>query len=107
MNYPGQGLSGRYVIVQMDNGNLPLNLRKVTAYGIVGAWNVCEMQETGTGKKMAFNWLEHEYVNVTRENYPSTSYIRNGQTSRLNNYDDEDKVTDVSAVKLADFCPVK
>ena len=56
---------------------------------------------------MAFNWLEHEYVNVTRENYPSTSYIRNGQTSRLNNYDDEDKVTDVRAVKLADFCPVK
>ena len=54
MNYPGQGLSGRYIIVQMDNGNLPLNLREVTAYGIVGAWNVCEMQETGTGKNLAF-----------------------------------------------------
>ena len=40
MNYPGQGLSGRYVIVQMDNGNLPLNLREVTAYDIVGAWEV-------------------------------------------------------------------
>ena len=35
--YSGPGLSGRYVIVQMDNGNLPLNLREVTAYGIVGA----------------------------------------------------------------------
>jgi len=33
----GPGLSGRYVIVQMDNGNLPLNLREVTAYGKVGA----------------------------------------------------------------------
>ena len=67
MNYPGQGLSGRYVIVQMDNGNLPLNLREVTAYGIVGAWNVCELQETWTGKNLALNWLEHEYVNMWRE----------------------------------------
>ena len=37
LKYSGPGLSGRYVIVQMDNGNLPLNLREVTAYGIVGA----------------------------------------------------------------------
>ena len=32
--YPGEDSSGRYVIVQMDNGvDYPLNLREVKAYG--------------------------------------------------------------------------
>ena len=32
--YPGEDSSGRYVIVQMDNGaDYPLNLREVIAYG--------------------------------------------------------------------------
>ena len=26
-------MAGRYLIVQMDNGNDPLNLKEVTAYG--------------------------------------------------------------------------
>ena len=35
--HPGQALSGRYVIVQMDNGEgVPLNLREVMAFGEKG-----------------------------------------------------------------------
>ena len=34
INIPGQAQSGRYVIVQMDNGeDTPLNLKEVTAFG--------------------------------------------------------------------------
>lgn len=37
MNIPGEPLLGRYVIVQMDNGdNVPLNLREVIAFGEAG-----------------------------------------------------------------------
>ena len=35
--HPGQALSGRYVIVQMDNGEgVPLNLREVMAFEMKG-----------------------------------------------------------------------
>ena len=37
INIPGEPLLGRYVIVQMDNGdNVPLNLREVIAFGEAG-----------------------------------------------------------------------
>ena len=37
LNIPGEPLLGRYVIVQMDNGdNVPLNLREVVAFGEAG-----------------------------------------------------------------------
>ena len=36
INIPGPTLSGRYVIVQMDNGDWSLNLREVMAFGEKG-----------------------------------------------------------------------
>ena len=36
INIPGQAISGRYVIVQMDNGNDALNLKEVKAFGDPG-----------------------------------------------------------------------
>ena len=37
INIPGQAMSGRFVIVQMDNGNdVPLNLEEVKAFGESG-----------------------------------------------------------------------
>ena len=36
MNILGQTMSGRFVIVQMDNGNDPLNLKEVKAFGDLG-----------------------------------------------------------------------
>ena len=41
INIPGQAKSGRYVIVQMDNGeDSPLNLKEVTAFGRLGKGRV-------------------------------------------------------------------
>ena len=41
---PGQALSGRYVIVQMDNGEgVPLNLKEVVAFGETGETPGAEM----------------------------------------------------------------
>ena len=37
INIPGQETSGRYVIVQMDNGGDPLNLQEVEAFGRVAS----------------------------------------------------------------------
>ena len=37
INIPGQAVSGRYVIVQMDNGEgVPLSLKEVKAFGVKG-----------------------------------------------------------------------
>ena len=37
LDFPGKPLSGRFVIVQMDNGeDVPLNLKEVRVYGQVG-----------------------------------------------------------------------
>ena len=43
----GQEVSGRYVIVQMDNGEDPLNLEEVKAFGrlaSVGNIAICDSQ---------------------------------------------------------------
>ena len=37
INIPGQETSGRYVIVQMDNGEDQLNLQEVKAFGRVAS----------------------------------------------------------------------
>ena len=36
MHIPGQERTGRYVIIQMDNGEERLNLREVIAFGEAG-----------------------------------------------------------------------
>ena len=59
-NTPGQALSGRYVIVQMDNGEgVPLSLKEVRSYGIKG--------ETPR-KEGSFNFLEIGWYRFNRRN---------------------------------------
>ena len=44
INISGNAFSGRYVIVQMDNGEgVPLNLREVTAFGDKGETSRAEI----------------------------------------------------------------
>ena len=58
INIPGQAVSGRYVIVQMDNGEgVPLSLKEVRSYGIKG--------ETPR-KEGSFNFLEIGWYRFNR-----------------------------------------
>ena len=61
----GQEVSGRYVIVQMDNGGDPLNLQEVKAFGRVASntLQLATLREDINEEKNVFFWALPESHN--------------------------------------------